>query len=293
MSDIWMATEKYGQWVPCPRINMKAGKVAWGSVTKNLNGGTYVRRSAAGAKEYTVEWGLKSRDLLRPILDFADGMYGTGDIYFCDPMAMDKNVLPSYWAEPYLNGLDGPLAASTWGSWPPTTTGVMTGVARPTVVSLTTSTEGFPTYSGGIKGLHSLFIPVPIGYTFYLSIHHTTSGAGGAFKVQPMVSGVNSGASSLPAISALTGSVLATYSYAASVNHAGVMLSNTADVNYTGMMAQILKTGTAANTTIPFVSGQGHSGLQFVAPGVDYYEYSSALDMVQASATLVEVGAWR
>jgi hypothetical protein len=267
---MWMATEQYGQWIPCPRINMQAGKVSWGVVSKYLNGGNHVRRSLTAAKEYTIEWPLKSRDLLRPILDFADGFYGTGDIYFTDPFAMDKNVLPAYWAAPYLNAIDGPLVSSSWSQWPPTANGIMSTVSRPTLTQLSGSTSGFPIMSGGIKGVHRLFVPVPQGYTIHLSIHHTSASAGGVFKIQPYVAGATSGSVSTPAISTLSAAVLTGFTYAASAAHAGIEISTTGDVNYTGMMAQIHKTGTSPNTAQPFVSGQGHSGLQFGAPGVGY-----------------------
>lgn len=293
MGNMWFGTREYSQWIPCPRVNMQAGKVSWGTVSKYLGGGNYSRRSTTAAKEYGMEWALNSRDALRPVLDFADGMYGTDDVYFCDPFAMDKNVLPSYWAQGYMNAIDGPLSASTFSFWPPSTTGIMTGVTRPTLLDTGESVNGFPTQSGGAFGEHTLFIPIPIGYSIHFSVHAETPSVGGSIQIRILDKGVVTSGPFMPATQALTDPVLTGFSTFAATAHRGIEISIHGDTYYNGMMAQILPTGQAPNINQGFVSGQGHSGLQFAPPGVEYYEYSSALDKVQAAAKLVEVGAWR
>jgi len=293
MAQMWFGTREHAEWVPCPRVNMQAGKVSWGSISKYLGGGNYVRRSTAAAKEYTLEWALNSRDALRPILDYADGFYGTGDLYFSDPFTMDKNVLPAHWAQGYINAIDGPLAADTFSQWPPTTTGIMTGVSRPPLVDLGESVNGFPTSSGGAFGEHTLFIPVPPGYRFWFSMHDTVANAGGFLEITLLTDGVATAGPYFPAVSALTDDVLSSFAMTATAPNQGFQLRTLGDTYYTGMMAQVLPNAITPNFDQGFKSGQGHSGLQFAPPGVEYYEYSSALDKVQASAILVEVGSWR
>lgn len=288
---MWLATREYGQWVPCPRINMQAGKISWGTLSRYLNGGTYSRRSTAAAKQYTMEWGLKSRDELRPVLDFTDGFYGTGDLYFLDPFAMDKNVLPAHWAAGYINAVDGPLTAATIDDWPPSS--IAPNPVRPDLVSLGSSTNGFPTSSGGSRGQHTLFIPLPPGYSIHWSCHAPVAAAGGAIEINVLTAGVVTSGPFFPSIEALTTNRLQSFSTFASAPHMGVEITLRGTINYTGMMAQILPTGTLPNYTQAFKSGQGHSGLQVQEPGVEYFEYSSALDLVQASLGLVEVGSWR
>lgn len=293
MGDMWFATKQYGQWIPCPRVNMQAGKISWGAMSKYLGGGNYVRRSTAAAKEYSMEWALNSRDALRPVLDFADGMYGTDDVYFCDPFAMDKNVLPAHWASGYINAIDGPLTANTFSQWPPSTTGIMTGVSRPSLISSNQSINGFPMQSGGSFGEHRLFIPIPIGYSIWFSIHAAASNPGGLVEINVLEKGVVVSGPFFPATNTLTDPVLSGFSTFAATAHRGIEIKLSGELYYTGMMAQIIPTGVTPDVYGGFKSGQGHSGLQFAPPGVEYYEYSSALDKVQASATLVEVGSWR
>lgn len=289
MGLMYMATEKYGAWVECPRINMQAGKVGWETVTKFLNGGNYVRRSTAAAKEYEMEWGLRTRDQLRPVLDFADGLYGD-DVYFCDPFAMDKNVLPSYWATPFMNAIDGPLVSmngTVADTFDPQT-------LRPNLVDIVPQ-NGYPTRAGGIEGAHSIFIPVPMGYRFDFGYHDDVN-LGGQISVQEVSSGVPVGPAFVPTTLAVGSSTRFNLSIDFSTANRGVRISTSPTLaphalRYTGMMAQIVPIGKTASTG-GFISGQGHSGLQF-ATQPTYYEYSAALDKVQASAKLVEVGAWR
>lgn len=294
MGLMYMATERFGTWVECPRINMQAGKVGWETVSKFLNGGNYIRRSTTSAKEYDMEWGLRSRDQLRPVLDFADYIYGEGDIYFCDPFAMDKNVLPAYWASPFMNGIDGPLTGTTLGGYTPSVSGDWSGVLRPAIVDLGQSVNGYPTRAGGILGQHSLFIPVPPGYRLDWG-YHSDAGSHAMFTLQMFQNGVASGSEWTPVNLPVAGSTRFNLGLGAGMSTGmGVRITHDesmSDMSYAGMIAQIVP-DTVAPSTGGFISGQGHSGLQFAAQPT-YYEYSAALDKVQASARLVEVGAWR
>lgn len=292
---MYFGTVEVGQWIPCPRVNMSASRVSWGVVAKYLNGGYFSKRSYTGAKMYEMEWGLKSRDELRPVQDYADGMYGDGDVYFLNPFAMDKNILPAQWASGYLNAIDGPLVKPFPDDFTIPTYDPLDTITRPPLVRTSTSVNGFPIMEGGIRGVHSLFIPVPNGYTFHLSVHCITPGsfAGGLQASILQAGAVVSGPTPVLADS-LTDPVLTGYSAGVVGNNFGILLEATGpDMNYTGMMAQVLPSTQTPNTAQTFKSGQGHSGLQFAEPGIEYYEYSSALDKVQAAANLVEVGSWR
>jgi hypothetical protein len=95
---MYFGTRNYMQWVVAPKINYEASKRGYVSAAGFVNGGQFVRRSASAAKGYNLSWELKPRDEIRTINDYADGVYGTGPIYFLEPFAMDKNLLPQYWA---------------------------------------------------------------------------------------------------------------------------------------------------------------------------------------------------
>jgi hypothetical protein len=97
---MWMGTRDFADWVPACSINADFSSVGWSAKTTYLNGGAYVRRSRGTHKEYELNWPLSPRDDLRKIDDLAKGLWGDGLIYFLDPFAMDKNVLPPHWASP-------------------------------------------------------------------------------------------------------------------------------------------------------------------------------------------------
>lgn len=272
---IYFGTKATLQWITAPSIDVPAGKMDWNSRTKLLNGGNYVRRSATAAREYAFTWSLRTRDQLRPILDYADGLYGSGFFYYLDPFQQDRNVLPQYWASPYLNSIDGPLSTPT---------------ARPALTDHVTSTNGYPSRSGGITGTKSIFIPVPPGYTLYAGIHVDASiTAGGSMAVKQVVNGVRTG-TNVTLTNLNTSTTTRTNATFVGGTNTGYEFENSADIRYTGMIAQVLPTG----STVPtggFISGQGHCGLSF-AQQPEYYEYSSGLDRVRAAAVLVEEEAW-
>ena len=154
-SQVWFGTKGLEQWVPCPSVDVPATKQGYGEAKAFLGGGAYVRRSKVSAKRYTMSWVQKSRDTLAPIQDYADGVYGNGFMYYLDPFAMDRNVLPSYIAQPAQNFYDGPF--------------VVDGI-RPTLLTDATSVNGYPVESAvytitSTSKVPSLYVPIPPGYT--------------------------------------------------------------------------------------------------------------------------------
>ena len=129
---MYFGTRDYPQWISCPVVDSDMSKIGWQSQQQYLNGGARVRRSATSHKEYNLSWSLQARDNIRAINDYADGIYGDGLIYFLDPFAMDKNVLPQYWAAPMLANDDGPI---------------LHGGVRPSTVTTDENIYGYPTKS--------------------------------------------------------------------------------------------------------------------------------------------------
>lgn len=163
MSDLsmWFGTRGYMQWVPCPLVDSDMSKVGWQSQAQYLNGGTRVRSSVTAHKEYNLAWGLQERDNIRTITDYADGVYGDELVYFVDPFAADKNLLPQYWAAPALGIEDAP---------------VLSGVAKPSIVETDSNTNKYPRYSAiyfiePTDSKKSIYIPIPPGYTAWVGFH--------------------------------------------------------------------------------------------------------------------------
>lgn len=158
MAKMWFGNRNYMTWVECPAVSIDASRFGWNSQTNYLNGGTYVRSSVGGHKEYSLNWNMTTRDNIRIITDFAEGIYGQGPIYWGDPFTMNKNALPQYWATPSLNAYDGPVIM---GASPDRTNLVIDPkpASLANVTSGNNSTQPLTFFaSGGPSGISSTFV---------------------------------------------------------------------------------------------------------------------------------------
>lgn len=130
---MWMGPRGGEQWVPMPATGLDTSAAGYaGNATAYISGGVGLHTSYAAHKEYSMSWPVGGRDDLRPIADMAVGLYGSGPIFFIDPTAADKNILPMQWSFPALAALDGP---------------VLFGSDRPSTVPTATNTLGYPALS--------------------------------------------------------------------------------------------------------------------------------------------------
>lgn len=281
---IYFGTKTNMQWVSDYVVDVDAQKSGWSARADFTGGGSWVRRSKVAAKQYNLSWNMKTREELQPILDYADGVYGDGYIYFNNPMWMDKNVLPSYWANPSQNYYDGPV--------------VVNGV-RPTLVQNPSSTNGYPT-EYAVYNLTSsmvspsIFIPIPPGYTAHVGVHGVLdSGSSGRVQVTPEINALQSGPSQDMGFISAT-STTRTNAQFSGDQYLGITLSFRSSSSGTiiiyGIIVQILPNGKTPERG-GFINGQGQSGMQFETfPKVT--EYSAGLGLVGMSAKLVETEAW-
>lgn len=260
-------------WVKAPAFNAGISKVGWNAEGVFLNGGAYARKSIASHKRYEFSWNLSSQEDIYGVLDYADGLYGEGLIYFLDPFARDTNLLPSFWAAPRLQAEDAPSLVEG---------------KTPTLVDTAANTNSYPTKSAVytiVSGdtFDELWVPVPVGYTLHLGVH------GSATDTAELTYLPDDGSITAVTLLGVTTTQLTNVTVTGA---AGVTLSaqGLGFLTLAGLVVQVLPTGTAAPVG-PFVSGRGHSGCRFVsAPQIQ--GYSSALDKVGATAVLVETGAW-
>lgn len=280
MGQVWFGTKEYAQWIADPAVNMEAGKTGYSGVANFLNGGAWVRRSKAAARKFSFSWTTKKRDRVQAILDYADGVYGPGPFYYCNPFAMNRNMLPAYFAAPYMNGYDGPALVD--GN-------------RPTLTSTGPVTNGYPLESAIYNvntgsSVPSVFIPIPPGHRAHVGVH----GANLSGNTQVVVRehsgssvGSNIGMTWLAKTAAPT-------NWISSSGRTGITVALNATTNGSmridGMVVQVLPEG-AVSPVGGFVSGWGTSGLSFVDQPV-VSEYSAALDMVGVSAEMIETEAW-
>jgi hypothetical protein len=262
-----------------PSVTMPSSKAGFNSQIDFLNGGASVRRSKAARKQYTLSWNSISRDEARILLDLADGIYGNGNIYWHDPFAADRNVLPQWWASPMQGIYDGlPLNAGS------------RGIAFPTASNTLNLPVESIEYTVALGTTRSVWIPIPMGYTAHVGAYGV-DGTGGTLVATPSTGPTTEGADDTLTLLDVTDDSRFTNSYS-SANFDGVTLrlGGSGTILLTAIMVQVLRTGVTPQTG-KFISGQGNSGVSFAAQP-SYTPYSAALDKVGVVAELVETGGW-
>lgn len=300
---MWFGTRGYMQHVPMPAFNQDFSKQGFSTSTEGLNGSAQVRTSAASHKVYNMSWNLAARDDLRPIVDYHDGLFGRGLIYFIDPMTSDKNVLPQHWAFPAQSALDAPILFDT---------------KRPTTVPTSANSLLYPStsiqYSMQTE-VESVYLPIPPGMVAWVGVHGSADGWGGV-RVTPFTREDVAGAAEYPVLLSVTDSTRVNTAFS-SAEWGGIELSlgtgvgtfgglypaldlypslstfpreaamPATSVVLSGLIVQMLPVGVTPATG-NFISGQGHSGCKFEkAP--QQTAYSARLDKAGLSAKLVEV----
>ena len=287
-ASIWMGPRGNGMWIPAPSISsLDFSPLGYSNQVNYLNGGAGVRTSYASHKEYAMQWTYRSRDALRPIQDIAAGMYGTGLIYWCDPMAMDKNVLPEHWAWPAQAALDAPILVNASSG------------TRPSSSATPANTLGYPatSISYPVAGTsQTLHVPIPPGYVAWVGWHGSSNGNGGVI-VTPVYGPASTGAATYPTVLSVSSSTRVNTSYSSTAMigidislGVGSASSPATTVVLSGLIVQILKIG-ASPSTGGFISGQGNSGCLFLGKPKQT-PYSAPLDQMGMAARLVETGGW-
>lgn len=277
---MWFGTRGNMRWVKAPAINMTAGKVGWEAQTNYLSGGASVRRSISAHKEYGMSWNLAEREEIRMITDYADGIYGTGPIYWADPFVLDSNMLPQAWATPFVGAHDGTILSGS--------------DVRPTLVDTPANINGYPVksavYTVGAGDKPAVWIPIPPGYTAWVGATGT-AGTGGAVTVAPTTGATTSAPAQALTLLPVTGTTRVNKSFDSSA-YDGVLVSlgGTGTITLTSMIVQVLPTGSVPASG-GFISGQGHSGCSF-ASQPELTQYNAVLDRVGLTVRMVETEQW-
>lgn len=283
---VWMGTTDYATWVPAPSISgYGASLVGWSSKSSYLNGGAGVRRSRGSHREFMMTWSNKSQGELAPIHDLANGLLGSGLIYWSDPFAEVTNIFPPQWATPVL-AAEGSDVVNIGGG------------TRPAAVPTGPSAYGFPVQSAQFgqvvnARVKRCVILIPPGRdlvfrafgqdgTGSIRYHYSQPGQTNKVMAWTSIDALNNPATLSRASGGATGSYIEVFLSAS---------AGTATATITGLMGQIVPTG-ATPTWQRFYSGRGNSGCEFEGMPQET-PYSVPLDMVGMSAVLVETGAWR
>lgn len=288
--ETWFGTRGMEVWIPTPAINPDYSREGFSSSATGLNGTGHVRDSKSAHNVYVLAWtGTKTREAIRRITDFADGVYdlidGVNLIYWIDPVAADQNVLAQGWATPSLASEDGvPLVTDA------------NGAGRPKAVPMPPNDYRYPARAAQYTLTPTSltleqYVPIPPGYSAWVGIHGDND-AQDMLVVQRVNGYTDVGSEVEPTVLGAATDVRANTEFS-SADSSGIVLKFAtvgSDETFTlyGLIVQILPIG-ASPLTGDFISGQGHSGCQFVGKP-SKSPYSAALDMVGATARLEETG---
>jgi len=285
-AQMYFGTQSNMKWIAAPKVGVPLSMGRFTTETDFFRGASGLSQSVAGTKRYEFDFGLRHAAEIQHLMNVDSGAYGQ-TVYFLDPFAMQTNVLPIHWSAPWLAqyGVPNLMGKNKF---------------KQAVTLTTTNTFDYPNYSavmgadaGNAAWLPAesltLWIPVPLGYTFHFGAHSNNTGANAVYVgITP-----DGGAEAVPTLLANNVATLTNYTYTPGVN-SGVTLKlngNPASTSYlSGLVAQILPVGQAAPTG-SFIAGRGHSGCRIVG-GVQELGSSATLDREQYTAIVKEFGNW-
>lgn len=298
MSYVYFGNDSYQTWIKAPATGMTVTNQGWSAETQLLSGRAHIRRSEASHKRFSMNW-LGSMndtaDSLNVVKDFADGLYGTGPFFWNDPYAMKSNMFSPAWAAPAMS-ID-----TDWDAICPDDAGITKEVVTTASISslVGNNTQAYPIYTAKFTApgsptlqSESFTFYIPDGYTLWLGLHghHGATGAafGKAYKngvaatptnITPL--GVNTATRVNVSFSSSTADKVEFY--------LAKVASGQCTFHITGLIAQLLKTGTSPQTG-RFFSGRGTTGLEFAStPEIEYYSSAINDGQIGMSANFVEV----
>ena len=290
----WFGTRDWMQWIDVPMSGANVSPTGWGTDGTLLSGGGFAQNSQGTHKRYAFEWRKSSaRRMAQLMKDYRDGTYGTGLLYFQDPLTYDTNVLPARWASPAMT-LDQEGSTLVYGVLPtmtPTSNFKMNALpSRTAVYNLGSTPTGYPGEESAV------FIPIPEGYDLRIGAVYSFTGTGGVYYT-PVNDNDTLGTAVKLATTAVNATDLAPL-LVSGVGIKGIMLwvgrssAVASTASLTGMIAKLTPRGVPITVTTPWVGGQGHSGVTF--QGTPTYINNTGVDGGQVSfaASFVETGSW-
>lgn len=291
----WFGTETRAGFITTPLQGADMSPQSWSADWTYLNGGGGVRHAWGNHKEYTFEWPeSSSRQMAMLMQSYRNGTYGRGLIYFIDPLIYDMNILPARWADPSMAIADegAPLVNGVYPE------GVVTSGGDVNNLPVTSAYYYLDdTLPGYRTTAETLFIPIPTGYTLYLGVMYTATGAGVVCATPVDASGNNGVETTLTQVANnATNIVPDTFSGGAGVRlWVGKNYATAASVTISAMTARLYPTGStppASFTSGPWIGGMGHSGCRFVGNPTWIANSGYQGGRIGYAATFKEVGDW-
>ena len=306
MRFMYFGTKRLMRWVKVDAPGRAQGTAGYSERLDYLNGGVGLRESVNAHQEFTLTWNSMTRDQARAVTDFAYGIYGSGPIYFVDPVSADQNILNPAWSAPGLTAKDAvPLA----------------GRKRPKLVANPDLSRGYPIDMArydltAADPRRSFYIPIPPGFTALIGAHGDTASTLDV-SVQRTTGGQVTGSHTAVPMQTTGDKARFSSAYVSTGDQSGIEISIGAGdgfISLAGLMVQVMPNGTfplslgegfgdgpfgndafggadIVGTLGDFILGQGASGCQFEGKP-QMTPYSLAHDRVGLSVKLTEIEDW-
>lgn len=281
---MWMGTREHMVLVPCPDTGLTMGAEGWETSGTYLNGGAYLRGSAATHRTYQATWTMCTRADAAKIEDIYRGAYGEGLVYMQEAFTQG-NVLPYHVSVPRLQAGDAPS--------------MLPDGLRPTLIDTFNNTQDFPSKSAvfqvrndrTLEERPKVYIPNPSRGAMLIAAYGQSPTGTATLRLRPAGStSVGSEVSIYPTNTAVgpgLGGPSGDSGYELFFYGEGTLtLAAIVAIPVDNILP-------SAYFDVPFISGRGTTGMRF-SGGLTITGYSapSAKDFVSVTANLVEVGAW-
>lgn len=311
---MYFGTEEYMMWVPTPLSGAPVSPEGWNASGTLLGGGGYAFHSWDSHKTYQFDWsGASTRQAAQVMHSFRDGSFGTGLIYFHDPLTYETNVLPKRWADPSL-GVREPSASLVYDTKP---TQVVTSGWEQHTLPRYGASYNVSTLPTAIADATSLFLPIPPGYMLALGAIYSAAATAGVYVTIVDNNGNNGATNRLTPLAPNTAFIAS--NYVSGVRGirlwVGKTSGTTGSVVLSAMTARLFKSANTSEElpapgfgTLPFgtyggyrqtramsgpwIGGQGHSGCRFDGEPSLVNNTGVNGGQVGYSATFREVGHW-
>nr|DAW17422.1 MAG TPA: hypothetical protein [Caudoviricetes sp.] len=301
MSSVYFGNATKQTWIKAPRTGMTGSSANWSAQGVLLSGKAYVKRSTASHRRFDMSWlGPKndsdSEKALQTIKNFADGVYGPGPFFWVDPFAIDQNLFSPAWATSFLSvnsDWETIFSDSSVMNKTTVTTASLSGTIGNNTYDYPLFTAQFSNTTTALIQSNSFTFYIPDGYTLWLGAHGSTTASGGVFAKPYNAAGVAGTVVPLTMLGVNTSTRVNTSISSATAKKVEVYLAktttSTCTINLTGLIAQLLPTGTSL-TTGNFIAGSGTTGLEFASvPTMEYYSSNINNGQIGMSVTFVEV----
>jgi hypothetical protein len=297
-STLWIGTTSKFVSAPLPDLPLEARLSGYGADAQLESGLLAGIQGFAQAKQYDFIFTLADSRELALYRRLRQGSFGTGLIYFPDPMAQRVNLFPPHWAEPGLiETTDWPSTADTDPTYSNVSTNVYDQPLRKSTFNVTATANTAPT-----KATSSIILPIPPDQTLWLGVSGAVTGTAVQRVVAHNIAAGSSTGSSLTLLTDTASTRLNASFAGSSYDYVEVFgewrtTSASSTLVVTSRIAQLWPTGTTPTLTGNHMAGEGNTGCIFVGPQwTDTYRIASddgTRLYRDAAYSLIEVGATR